>query len=93
MKNKYFGGSGVSLEQVLKRRGKKERFGTKLESMLEVIFKSFRSFFDFLLLKFDLDKIKFEKILRKNHIYDLLIPIKYNSNKIIKNKGSAIFIH
>ncbi len=39
------------------------------------------------------NKIRFEKMWRKNHIYDLLIPIKYNSNKIIKNKGSAIFIH
>ena len=30
---------------------------------------------------------------RKDRIYDLLIPIHYNTKPIIKNKGSAIFIH
>jgi L,D-peptidoglycan transpeptidase YkuD (ErfK/YbiS/YcfS/YnhG family) len=30
---------------------------------------------------------------RKDNKYDLLIPIKYNMLKPIKNKGSAIFIH
>ena len=39
------------------------------------------------------NQFKFEKMCRRNHIYDLLIPINYNSNKTIKNKGSAIFIH
>ena len=34
-----------------------------------------------------------EKLFRKNNIYDLLIPINYNTNKPIKKKGSAIFIH
>ena len=29
----------------------------------------------------------------KNGNYDLLIPIKYNSKKIKKGKGSAIFLH
>tara|TARA_B100001059_G_C17550525_1_gene435026 strand:- start:73 stop:564 length:492 start_codon:yes stop_codon:yes gene_type:complete len=38
-------------------------------------------------------KIKFEKMWRKDQIYDLLIPIHYNTKKIVKNKGSAIFIH
>ena len=38
-------------------------------------------------------KIKCEKLYRKDHNYDLLIPIKYNFLKPIKFKGSCIFIH
>ena len=34
-----------------------------------------------------------EKLFRKDKKYDLLIPIKYNFNKIIPRKGSCIFIH
>jgi L,D-peptidoglycan transpeptidase YkuD (ErfK/YbiS/YcfS/YnhG family) len=34
-----------------------------------------------------------EKLFRKDHLYDLIIVINYNMNPIIKNKGSAIFIH
>ncbi len=39
------------------------------------------------------EKIKMEKLKRRDSKYDLLIPIKYNFNKPIKNKGSCIFIH
>tara|TARA_B100000929_G_C15320057_1_gene356956 strand:+ start:104 stop:598 length:495 start_codon:yes stop_codon:yes gene_type:complete len=39
------------------------------------------------------NKIKCEKLYRKDYKYDLLIPIKYNSKKIKLGKGSAIFIH
>ncbi len=38
-------------------------------------------------------KIKHEKMFRKDHSYDLLIPINYNSFKPKKGKGSAIFLH
>ena len=38
-------------------------------------------------------KINCEKLFRKNRNYDLLIPIKYNTIKPIKKKGSAIFLH
>ncbi len=38
-------------------------------------------------------RIKHEKLFRKNKNYDILIPINYNTKKIKKNKGSAIFIH
>jgi len=34
-----------------------------------------------------------EKFWRKDNIYDLIIIINYNLNPIIKNKGSAIFLH
>ena len=34
-----------------------------------------------------------EKLFRKDKLYDLILIIKYNTKKIIKNKGSAIFLH
>jgi len=34
-----------------------------------------------------------EKLFRKDLKYDLLIPIKYNFNKIVPGKGSCIFLH
>ena len=38
-------------------------------------------------------KIKFEKLYRRDNIYDYLVVINYNTKKIIPNKGSAIFLH
>ena len=38
-------------------------------------------------------KYQAEKLYRKDMIYDLLINIKYNCHPVIKNKGSAIFLH
>ena len=38
-------------------------------------------------------KISYEKLFRKDDKYNLLIPIKYNFKKVVKNKGSAIFLH
>ena len=38
-------------------------------------------------------KYSAEKLYRKSSIYDLLIKIKYNYFRTIKNKGSAIFLH
>ena len=38
-------------------------------------------------------KISHEKLHRYDHKYNYFILIKYNYNKTIKNKGSAIFIH
>ena len=38
-------------------------------------------------------KIKHEVLFRKDNKYDYLIPINFNTNKIIPGKGSAIFIH
>ena len=39
------------------------------------------------------NKIKHEKLYRKDYKYNYFINIKYNDKKIIKGKGSAIFIH
>ena len=39
------------------------------------------------------NKIKHEKIFRKDSNYDLMIPIKYNMISPKKNRGSAIFLH
>jgi L,D-peptidoglycan transpeptidase YkuD (ErfK/YbiS/YcfS/YnhG family) len=38
-------------------------------------------------------KLKYEKLFRKDHLYNYLIVINYNTKKTISNKGSAIFIH
>ncbi len=37
--------------------------------------------------------LKYEKLKRKDHKYDLLIPIKYNFKKPVVGLGSCIFIH
>ena len=38
-------------------------------------------------------KNSFEKLYRKDNIYDLILVLNYNMNPVKKNKGSAIFIH
>ncbi len=35
----------------------------------------------------------YEKIFRKENNYDIILILNYNMNPVIKNKGSAIFIH
>ena len=38
-------------------------------------------------------KCSHEKLYRRDNIYDLILVLNYNIKPIIKNKGSAIFIH
>jgi hypothetical protein len=38
-------------------------------------------------------KFSYEKLYRSDNLYDIIIVLGYNINPIIKNKGSAIFIH
>jgi L,D-peptidoglycan transpeptidase YkuD (ErfK/YbiS/YcfS/YnhG family) len=38
-------------------------------------------------------KYRAEKLWRNENIYDIIIVIDYNLNPVIKNKGSAIFLH
>ena len=38
-------------------------------------------------------KYRYEKLFRKNEIYDLILVLNYNMSPITKFKGSAIFIH
>ena len=39
------------------------------------------------------NKFNYERLYRNDRIYDLLAVLNYNTNPVIKNKGSAIFIH
>ena len=39
------------------------------------------------------NKYSHEKLYKKNNTYDLLLVLDYNMKPIIKNKGSAIFMH
>ena len=38
-------------------------------------------------------KFNFERLFRKDNIYDIILVLNYNMNPIKKNRGSAIFIH
>ena len=38
-------------------------------------------------------KYSYENLYRRDNIYDLILVLNYNVKPIIKNKGSAIFIH
>ena len=35
----------------------------------------------------------YEKLYKKENVYDIILVLNYNMSPIIKNKGSAIFIH
>ena len=45
------------------------------------------------LININNDDVRHEKLFRKDHKYDLLIPIKFNFKKRIPGKGSCIFMH
>ena len=36
---------------------------------------------------------RYEKLYKKENVYDIIIVLNFNMNPIVKNKGSAIFIH
>ena len=38
-------------------------------------------------------KFNFEKLYRNDDIYDIIFILSFNTNPVLKNKGSAIFIH
>ena len=38
-------------------------------------------------------RISYEKLYKKENVYDIVLVLNYNMKPIIKNKGSAIFIH
>ena len=38
-------------------------------------------------------KYKYEKLFRKDNVYDIILVLDYNMRPIRKFKGSAIFIH
>ena len=38
-------------------------------------------------------KLSAEKLWLKNNVYDVIVVMDYNLNPVIKNKGSAVFLH
>ena len=42
---------------------------------------------------FESFNINYERLWREDSVYDILIEISHNTKPVIKNKGSAIFIH
>ena len=38
-------------------------------------------------------KYSYEKLYKKENVYDILLVLNYNMKPVKKNKGSAIFIH
>ena len=38
-------------------------------------------------------KYSYEKLYKKDNVYDIILVLNYNMNPVVKNKGSAIFIH
>jgi L,D-peptidoglycan transpeptidase YkuD (ErfK/YbiS/YcfS/YnhG family) len=39
------------------------------------------------------NNFSYEKLYRKDNLYDLILVLNYNTNPVVKGKGSAIFIH
>ena len=39
------------------------------------------------------NNISYERLWREDNAYDIIIEMSHNTNPIIKNKGSAIFVH
>jgi L,D-peptidoglycan transpeptidase YkuD (ErfK/YbiS/YcfS/YnhG family) len=84
------------LLRVFYRQDKVKKIKTKLKTT--IIKKNFgwcddpKSIFYNKLIKLPF-KESHEKLYRADNIYDLFVVLNYNINPIIKNKGSAIFIH
>jgi L,D-peptidoglycan transpeptidase YkuD (ErfK/YbiS/YcfS/YnhG family) len=38
-------------------------------------------------------KYTYEKLYKKENIYDIILVLNFNMNPVLKKKGSAIFIH
>ena len=38
-------------------------------------------------------KYSYEKLYKKDNVYDIILVLNYNMNPIVRGKGSAIFIH
>jgi len=38
-------------------------------------------------------KYNYEKLYKKENVYDIVLVLNYNMNPVVRNKGSAIFIH
>ena len=39
------------------------------------------------------NRFGYEKLYREDDLYDIILILNYNTKPVIKNKGSAIFVH
>ena len=39
------------------------------------------------------NRFSYEKLYREDNLYDIILILNYNTKPVIKNKGSAIFVH
>ena len=85
-----------SLKKVYYREDRIKNLKTKLK---KITIKKYMAWCDDPKSKFYNKQIKlpsrynYEKLYRKDRIYDIIITLDYNTNPTIKNKGSAIFLH
>jgi L,D-peptidoglycan transpeptidase YkuD (ErfK/YbiS/YcfS/YnhG family) len=89
--------SGIfKLKKIFYRKDRIKLFNTSIK---KIIIKKNMGWCDDVNSKSYNKEIKFpfngsaEKLWRKDNIYNLIIVINYNFNPIIKNKGSAVFLH
>jgi len=84
------------IKYILYRKDRIKRIQSKIK---KIIIKKYMGWCDDPLSK-DYNKLikipseyNYEKIYKKENVYDIILVLNYNMNPIVKNKGSAIFIH
>ena len=84
------------IKYILYRKDRIKRVQSKIK---KIIIKKYMGWCDDPLSK-DYNKLikipseySYEKLYKKDNVYDIILVLNYNMNPIVKNKGSAIFIH
>ena len=84
------------IKYILYRKDRIKRVQSKIK---KIIIKKYMGWCDDPLSK-DYNKLikipseySYEKLYKKDNVYDIILVLNYNMNPVVKNKGSAIFIH
>ena len=84
------------IKYILYRKDRIKRVQSKIK---KIIIKKYMGWCDDPLSK-DYNKLikipseyNYEKLYKKDNVYDIILVLNYNMNPVVKNKGSAIFIH